>query len=233
MSKTRSEGVRDGLVRNLELLVSFSQRRAQEYVEPGRLFGLDHSVALLLALPAMYTYRLRLVAEAGLDPVDGSPLGQEEETISVDADSPWTARSYALQRMTLRPMGRVLRAYDDDTGNEIVHPTPAGFRPGQFTIDGLTGIYQGFTRGETWNGFAVPYFPLAEARRVADDYAAQPAGPDGQTAAVYDADLDVVRLYDPSSEAWDEYGPVDVEGRHLYPVGAQYWTWEDAEGSAE
>lgn len=181
----------------------------------------------------MPEYRIRLVAEAGPDPVDGSPLGRDEEVILVEASTRYEARSLALRRTTLHMMGRLVRAYDADTGEEVVLPPPAGFSPGRFSIDGLPRTYEGFTRGERWNGFAVPYFPLAEARRVADDYAAQPAGPDGQTAAVYDADRDVVRLYDPSSGEWDEYGPVDVEGRHLYPVGAQYWTWEDAEGSAE
>ncbi|HIG73777.1 MAG TPA: hypothetical protein EYQ24_04125 [Bacteroidetes bacterium] len=187
----------------------------------------------------MPTYRLRLVAEAGPDPVDGTPLGHDEETLTVEADSPWAARSRALHRMTLRPMGRVLRAYDADTGDEIVHPPPAGFRPGRFTIDGLPGTYDGFTRGETWNGFAVPYFPLAVARRVADDYAAQPAGLDGQPESEYDADRDLVRLYDPSSGEWDEYGPVEIDDRALhgpralYPVGARYWTWEEGSARAD
>lgn len=180
----------------------------------------------------MRTYRLRLVAEAGSDPVDGTPLGHEEETVSVDADSLWAARSRAIQRMTLRPMGRVLSAYDADTGDEIVHPPPAGFRPGQFVVDGLPDTYEGFTRDQTWNGFAVPYFLLAVARRIADDYAAQPPG-DGPYAAEYDEDRDVVRLYDPSAGEWDEYGPVESDDgtghglRALYPIGAQYWTWEE------
>ena len=177
----------------------------------------------------MPTFTLRLVAEAGPDPVDGTPLGHDEETLSIEADSPWAARSRALHRMTLRPMGRVLRAYDAHTGDEIVHPPPAGFRPGRFTIDGLPGTYDGFTRGETWNGFAVPYFPLAEARHIAADFAAQPPNPDGQPIGEYDADRDVVRLRDPSSDDWDETSRVEIDGRSLYPVGAHLWTWEETE----
>ena len=187
----------------------------------------------------MPTYRLRFVAEAGFDPVDGATLGHDEETLTVEADSPWAARSLALHRTTLRPVGRVLRVYDATTGDEIVRPPPAGFRPGRFTIDGLPGTYNGYTRGETWNGWAVPYFSLDIARRVAGDYAAQPAGLDGQPEAEYDADRDLVRLYDPSSGEWDEYGRVEIDDgtgyglRVFYPVGAHYWTWEEACEPAE
>lgn len=179
-------------------------------------------------------YSLRLVAESGPDPISGNLLIREEEVVDVEAASPWDARSLAIHRMTLRPMGRVLRAYDTDTGDEVAPPPPTSFRPGRFTIDGLSGIYSGFTRGETWNGFAVPYFPLEEARHIADDYAAQPAGLDGQAEAEYDADRDLIRLYDPSSDEWDKYGPVEIDdgtghgSRALYPVGAHFWTWKEA-----
>ena len=180
----------------------------------------------------MPEYHIRLVAEAGPDPVDGSLRGHDEETLEVEAETQWEARSLALHRTTLRLTGRTLRTYDAGTGEEIVLPPPAGFHPGRFVIDGLPGIYDGFTRGETWNGFAVPYFPLAEARRVADDYAAQPPGLDGQTAARYDENRDVVRLYDPSSGEWDEYGPIETDDtgrgpRVLYSVGGHYWTWDE------
>lgn len=100
-------------------------------------------------------------------------------------------------------------------------------RPARFVIDGLAGTYNGFTRGERWNGWAVPYFPLDEARRIADDYASEPPGVDGQNLAEYDADRDLVRLYDPSNKEWDEYGSETLEGRELYGIGACYWTWEE------
>lgn len=74
--------------------------------------------------------------------------------------------------------------------------------------------------------WVMQYFEFAEARRIAKDYGAQPPRPDGETRAEYDHDLNLVRLYDPSAGDWDEYGPVDVDGHVLYPVGACYWTWE-------
>lgn len=179
----------------------------------------------------MSQHHLRLVVEAGTDPVEGTFLDYEEETIVVNADSPRDAREKAIHQMTLRPMGRILRVFDIKTAEEITHASPAGLRPGRFEIDGLPGTYDGFTRNEAWNGFAVPLFPLAEARRIADDYADQPAGPDGQPRSEYDAVRDVVRLYDPSTEDWDEWGAVQIETdrepRALYPVGARCWTWQE------
>jgi len=180
----------------------------------------------------MPTYSVRIVAEAGTDPVGGTPLGYDQEILTIEADSLWAARSRAIHRMTLSPMGRVLRIYDAEAGDEIVHPSPSSFRQGRFRIDGLPGTYDGFTRDETWNGFAVPYFSLEEARRVAHYYAAQLAGPDGQAQSDYDTDRNIIRLYDPSSGQWDDYSPVNVEGRMLYPIGTRDWTWEEVSGAA-
>ena len=177
----------------------------------------------------MATYDIRLVYEAGPDPVTREPLGRDDEVVTVAADSPWEARSRALASATTRATGRVVRAYDLATGQEVRPPLPEGFRPGRFRVDGLDGTYDGFTRGDTWNGFAVPYFPLAEARRIAADFAAQPPNPDGQPIGEYDADRDVVRLRDPSSDDWDETSRVEIDGRSLYPVGAHLWTWEETE----
>ena len=181
----------------------------------------------------MPTYALRLVVEAGPEPIDGEILDHAEQVVVVEAATRWEARNLALMNASLRALGRPVQVYDADTGARPEPPPPDGFRPARFTVDGLPGTYDGFTRGNTWNGFAVPFFPLAEACRVADDYAAQPAGLDGQTRAEYDEGRDIVRLYDPSSEEWDEYGPAKIDDgtgrgpRALYSIGGHYWTWEE------
>jgi hypothetical protein len=66
----------------------------------------------------------------------------------------------------------------------------------QFTLDGDT-VYTGFTFGEQWNGWAVPYFERATAERIAAD-----TGMD---------------IGEPSTRP-------QVVG--LYPVGAYEWTWQ-------
>lgn len=175
----------------------------------------------------MPTHSIRLVCDGGPDPVTGEIRDRAEETLTVEGSTPWEARSRAVSQMTIRPTGRLLRAYDAETGQEIVHPPLEDLRPGLFVIDGLPGTYAGWTRGEEWNGFAVPYFDLAEARRVADDYAAQPSGSDGETRAEYDPDHGVIRMFDPSADEWDEVESVEIDGRTLYPVGTRVWTWEE------
>lgn len=175
----------------------------------------------------MPIFNVRLVCDAGLGPLGVEALDRAEETVTVEAPSLWEARSLATARMSISPRGRLLRAYDADTGVEVAQPSMADLHPGRFVIDGVDGVFAGFTRGESWNGWAVPYFTLAEALRVAEGYAAQPAGPDGQALAEHDAERSLIRLYDPSNGEWDEYGPVEMEGHQLYPVGAQGWTWEE------
>lgn len=176
----------------------------------------------------MSTYTLRLVCEDDLEWSDGRPPGPHEEIVIVEADTPQGARNRAVRGMTLRLEGRTLRVYDVDSGAEIVGPPLGALRPGLFFVDGLEGTYQGFSRGEVWNGFAVPLFGLEEARRIAGDYADQEPTPDGRTESEYDAEREVIRLYDPSVEDWDEIGAVEVEGRPLYPIGTRIWTWSEA-----
>lgn len=177
----------------------------------------------------MSRYRIRLVCERGVEPVTGEALDREEETLTVEAATPYEGFRRATFRMTISPRGRLLRGYDADSGEQILPPAPGPFRRARFTIEGVQGPYEGYTTDETWNGWAIPYFPLAEARRIAADYAAQPPSFEGQTQGEYDQDRDVIRLYDPSAGEWDEVGPVVHDGRALYPIGARLWTWEEIE----
>ena len=175
----------------------------------------------------MSRYRIRIVCEAGADALGAEELERSEEVIEVDGASLWEARETAVRTMTIAAEGRQLLTYDADSGDLLKPPPPEGLRHGLFVIDGLPGRYSGMTRGNEWNGFAVPYFPLAEAQRVADDYASQPPTPDGQPCSEYDEARDAFMLYDPSAEEWDETSSVEVDGHALYPIGAHQWTWEE------
>lgn len=174
------------------------------------------------------THSIRITYDAGTDPVSCEPIGADEEVVSVAATSLLEARSRALAASSVRARGRLVRVYDAESGVEVGTTALAELRPAQFQIDGLDGVFDGYTRGETWNGWAVPYFPLAEARRIAGRYASQPATEDGQAAAAFDEARAVVRLYDPVQDEWDEVSPVDIDGHTLYSVGAHLWTWEHA-----
>lgn len=176
----------------------------------------------------MPSFTIRLVCAAGPGALGEGPFERDEELIEVEAPTLWDAYRLATRKMTISPMGRLLMGYDAETGERIKAPAESRkLRLTQFAVDGLEGTFEGYTTGETWNGWAVPYFSLEEAQRIIADYVAQPPSPDGQTRGEYDSDSDVVRLYDPSADEWDEIVAVDVDGRTLYPVGTRYWTWEE------
>lgn len=92
-----------------------------------------------------------------------------------------------------------------------------------FSIDGV-GEFHGYTFGQTWNGFACPYFELSAALKIAESY---------PLVVSYDAIKGVFKL--------DEgYLPEDVyevsaqiintvDGpKNVYSIGSFGWVWEDA-----
>lgn len=99
-----------------------------------------------------------------------------------------------------------------------------------FEIDGL-GTYEGYHRGDDWNGFACPVFEKDEAERIAADFRAQ-VSPDGPFEASFDPDTDAFLFRDPADDPNE--GPlcfqahtieIDGEAKHVYTIGTRYWTW--------
>lgn len=180
-------------------------------------------------------YRIRLVAEPGTNSLTGNYLEGAEQVVEVEADSLQQAGQRATLAMTMRLQGQLLRFYDDETGKEIVPDhQPRSFRRGTFSIDGLPGTYPGFTRGESWNGWAVPLFAKDVALRIAEDYghAAKEQGGDMADArARYDEEADALLFYDPIYEDEVEYPAtvIEVNGERVtaYPLGSCEWTWEE------
>jgi hypothetical protein len=103
-------------------------------------------------------------------------------------------------------------------------------RRGLFGIDEFAGErFEGYTGGETWNGFACPRFTKEVAQRIADAIADSVASPSGDTDSL---------TYDPGSDAFvylynadepDPFPGADVETvdgtLRLYGIGAWGWTW--------
>lgn len=85
--------------------------------------------------------------------------------------------------------------------------------------------FEGYTQGETWNGFACPYFPFESAVRLMNvlELARQ--------TAFYDAETDqFVHAEEDCEDDPDRYGSIKVSGiGKLYPVGTAVWTWEKVE----
>ena len=80
--------------------------------------------------------------------------------------------------------------------------------------------------GETWNGFALPYFTRAVAVRLVNAFARE-WGRNGDARIEWEGD-DVV-VYDlREAGEWEEserYAPETVGGELRYGIGARAWMW--------
>jgi hypothetical protein len=112
------------------------------------------------------------------------------------------------------------------------------FRRGYFRGDWLPGDeqFEGWTTGETWNGWALPYFEFEESRRYAELQTRLAAEhPEWRLGTVsYDVEADafvVANVDEPGDpEVWPaEEIEVDGEVRKVYGLGAGFWTWEQVE----
>ncbi len=114
---------------------------------------------------------------------------------------------------------------------------------GTVVLDALTddqGDSQRFNAwlrdGEHWNGWACPHFEREEADRLLA--AQRAAGFHGR----YDPERDAYVFphgfddpdYDPNDPEWARepdwvFEGMELDGRHVYPIGSWAWTWERVE----
>jgi hypothetical protein len=95
-------------------------------------------------------------------------------------------------------------------------------RAAKFTIDTFDGeVFDGFTIGETWNGWARPYFTFEQAQRVVEAHQAHVG------TASYEEGEDAFS-FEMSEDEVDTFPAETVEGQKLYPIGAGCWIWEEA-----
>lgn len=79
---------------------------------------------------------------------------------------------------------------------------------------------------EEWNGWACPYFERAEVERMAAWL------PEFDDLLVYDEESDAFSTtYDP--DLTETFPGTDIDGRHLYPIGAGSWTWVIVDENSE
>jgi hypothetical protein len=88
-------------------------------------------------------------------------------------------------------------------------------------------IHEGYTKGDTWNGFSCPYFETDVAKDVAEQYVRIHEDDGSGRTAEYDPEREVFRFYEPVYDEWDEVKPVEVDGLKLYPIGAYSWSWSE------
>jgi len=183
-------------------------------------------------------YRIKVVRTPGPEPVTGEHIEHAEEVIRVEGDTPWKAVQVALMKMEMNARGRLLRYYDADTDAEITAPhRQQVFRKGTFTMDAMEGPYPGYTAGESWNGWATPYFEFETANRIAEAHVRIPELmklddiEPGAYRAEYDEAEDAFLFYEPvnDEEAYYHSQTITVRGREVkvYPIGTREWTWEE------
>lgn len=94
-------------------------------------------------------------------------------------------------------------------------------RAAEFVIDTFgSEAFDGFTLGETWNGWARPYFTFEQALRILEAHHSR-----GQKGW-YDESEDAFSFEMGEGEV-DSFPAESIEGRKLYPIGAGCWIWEE------
>lgn len=88
--------------------------------------------------------------------------------------------------------------------------------------------FSGYTKGNTWNGWACPYFEKEVAEQVAEHYGElHRYDNEGEYWAEYDPQEDVFAFHDTQNDEPRKFGPVEIDGKKLYPIGAYCWTWTE------
>ena len=97
-------------------------------------------------------------------------------------------------------------------------------RKALFNIDGGE-VYVGYTSGRLWNGWATPYFPLEEAKKIQAEWN------DEDNPMTYDEAKDEFHMhYDGDDEpyTWEGEDIQTVDGKlHLYGIGAYSHIWDE------
>src|SRR5262245_374154 len=101
------------------------------------------------------------------------------------------------------------------------------FTSASFCMDGTEGRFEGYTEGDTWNGWECPYFEFSEAQRVLK--ASEKNGFNWSFNEVEDVFIIRNKLDAPNASSYEVGGQlIDVDGKAVlaYPIGAYDWIWE-------
>ena len=106
-------------------------------------------------------------------------------------------------------------------------------RKALFNIDGGQ-VYVGYTSGQLWNGWATPYFPFDEAKKIQAEWN------DEENPMTYDEERDEFRIHYDGDEIpyiwegeeipyiWEGEEIQTVDGKlHLYGIGAYSHIWDE------
>lgn len=98
-------------------------------------------------------------------------------------------------------------------------------------------LFEGYTDGRLWNGWACPYFTKTEAEKLVQAWRTLGYKAD------YDSDADMYRFAPldgeenipvdlADEEKTEHFGAVDMDRQKLYPIGSGAWIWDVADDHA-
>ena len=88
-------------------------------------------------------------------------------------------------------------------------------------------IFEGFTIGEDWNGWACPYFTFDQAQKVLKQYNQLREIIGQKDLAFYDENADAFVFPENGKDESEIFVAVIENDRRYYPVGAFCWIWEE------
>ena len=103
-------------------------------------------------------------------------------------------------------------------------------RKGKFSMECFPeGPFIGYTYGETWNGWACPFFTYLEAVKIvmSMNKHADSSGGVGVEPARYDHETDSFVFFDGDTDEPDIFHAEILDGMKLYPIGNRCWCWWD------
>lgn len=99
-------------------------------------------------------------------------------------------------------------------------------RKTKFNICDDERVYEGYTDGTLWNGWECPWFTKEVAEQIMKDL----RGDGAETEYNENTDSYSVMLPDSVEDVFDgEYVDTEDGVKHLYPIGAWCWIWDEVQ----
>lgn len=100
-------------------------------------------------------------------------------------------------------------------------------KEGFFVIEGIDGVFSGFSNGRTWNGYECPFFNEKECERVISAFNKANENYYLEAERTSNGELVSVGLFciEDSSEN-DVYHPLLAGSERVFPIGSGFFIWE-------
>jgi hypothetical protein len=101
-----------------------------------------------------------------------------------------------------------------------------GMRKAKFSLEGFDGVFEGYTFGQRWNGWQVPYFTKEVGLKIMEAMAE-----DEGNHPKYDEERDMFVVSNDYDDATEEFPAMEFAGdgeiHKLYPIGSGSWVWDE------